>query len=143
MYSKTGTVARECDHIVTQEDQGQTHVDFMNIDISTNEQQLGKKGEWKCKSLEWLGFQLFEIIILSLICIGIVYAGFRCTQEGKQWFGKWIEARKTAEERKLEKMRAKYEASTIAHKGTVKIETIELAVSNPMMKRKRENDDSR
>ena len=56
-----------------------------------------------------------------------MYAGFRCTQEGKQWFGKWIEARKTAEERKFEKIRAEYEASTIAHKGTVKIETIELA----------------
>ena len=43
MYSKTGTVVRECDNIGTQEVQGQTHVDFMNIDISGNEQQLGEK----------------------------------------------------------------------------------------------------
>ena len=129
MYSKTGTIVRECDNIGAQEVQGQTqtHVDIMNIDISGNEQQLGEKGNCKCETLEWLGFQLFEIIILSLICIGIVYAGFRCTQEGKQWFGKWTEARKSAEERKFEKMRLKYEASNTARQGTPKIETIELA----------------
>ena len=59
MYSKTGTIVRECDNIGTQEVQGQTqtHVDIMNIDISGNEQQLGEKGECKCKTLEWLGFQ--------------------------------------------------------------------------------------
>ena len=80
LYSKTGTytVARECvNGKGTQEVQGQSHVDFLNIDISSNEQQLGEKGECKCKTLEYLGFQLFKIIILSLICIGIVYAGFR------------------------------------------------------------------
>ena len=87
MYSNTGTtIIRKCDNIGTQEVQGQTqtHVDILNIDVSGNEQQLGE-GECKCKTLEWLGFQLFEIIILALIGIGIVYAGFRCTQEGKQY----------------------------------------------------------
>ena len=130
MNSKTGTsIVRKCDNIGTQEVQGQTqtHVDILNIDVSGNEQQLGEKGECKYKTLEWLGFQLFEIIILALIGIGIVYTGFRCTQEGKQWFGKWTEARKSAEERKFEKMRLKYEASNTARQGTPKIETIELA----------------
>ena len=130
MYSKTGTVTyQQCDNIGTQEVQGetQTHVDILSVDFSSNEQQIGEKGNCKCETLEWLGFQLFEIIILSLICIGIVYAGFRCTQEGKQWFEKWTEARKSAEERKFEKMRLKYETSTTSRQGAPKIETIELA----------------
>ena len=114
--------------MTTQEVQGQTqnHVDILTIDVSSNEQQLGEQGECKY-TLEWLGFQLFEIIILALIGIGIGYACFRCTQEGKQWFGKWMEARKSADERKFEKMRLKYEASNTARQGTAKIETVELA----------------
>ena len=101
LYSKTGnyTVARECvNGKGTQEVQGQSHVDFLNIDISSNEQQLGEKGECKCRTLEWMGFELFEIIILTLLVIGILYAGFRLTAEGKLMFTKWTEARKTAEE---------------------------------------------
>ena len=33
-------------------------------------------------------------------------------KKGKQWYKKWILARKTAKENKFEQMRAKYEAST-------------------------------
>ena len=60
-------------------------MDFLNIDISSNEQtgQIGENGEW------------------------LLYAGFRMTTEGKLLFTKWKDARKTAEERKFEKMRAK------------------------------------
>ena len=36
-------------------------------------------------------------------------------------------SKKSADERKFEKMRLKYEASNTAHQGTAKIETIELA----------------
>ena len=129
MYSNTGTtIIRKCDNIGTQEVQGQTqnHVDILTIDVSSNEQQLGEKGECKCKTLEWLGFQLFEIIILALIGIWIVYACFRCTQEGKQWFRKWMKARKTVDERKFKNMRLKYEASNTARQSTPKIETVKF-----------------
>ena len=136
LYSKTGNytqLARPCDNEKgTQE--VQSHVDFLNIDISSNEQtgQIGEKGECKCRTLEWLGFELFEIIMLTLLAIGLLYAGFRMTAEGKLMFTKWKDARKTAEARKFEKMRAKYEASTsMRGKGNVKleskVETIDLA----------------
>ena len=110
MYWKTVTVTmRQHDNIGTQEVQGkrQTHVDF-----NSNEQQLREKGN--CETLEWL----FWIIILSLTGIGIIYCGFRCTQEGKQWFGKWKDARNSAaEERKFEKIRMKYVISTLELAG--------------------------
>ena len=136
LYSKTGNytqLARPCDNEKgTQE--VQSHVDFLNINISSNEQtgQIGEKGECKCRTLEWLGFELFEIIMLTLLAIGLLYAGFRMTAEGKLMFTKWKDARKTAEARKFEKMRAKYEASTsMRGKGNVKleskVETIDLA----------------
>ena len=127
LYSNTGTtIIRKCDNIGTQEVQGQTqnHVDILTIDVSSNEQQLGKEGECKCKTLEWLGFQLFEIIILALVGIGIASGCFKCTHEGRKWFGKWMEARKAAE---FKKLRLRYEASNTARQSTAKIETVELA----------------
>ena len=127
LYSKTGNytqLARPCNNEKgTQEIQ--SHMDFLNIDISSNEQtgQIGENGECKCSTLEWLGFEIFEIIMLTLLGIGLLYAGFRMTTEGKLMFAKWKDARKTAEERKFEKMRAKYEASTsMRGRGNVKLE---------------------
>ena len=38
---------------------------------------------------EWMEFQVFKIIILILMCLGIAYKKIRLTNEGKQWFGKW------------------------------------------------------
>ena len=42
--------------------------------------------------------------------------------EGKTMFTKWKEARKTKEEQKFEKMRARYEASTSRGRTTIKLE---------------------
>ena len=101
LYSKTGNypVTRPCiDGEELQE--SETHVDFLNIDVSSNEQtgQIGENGEW------------------------IIYSGFKMSTEGKTWFKKWKEARKTKEEQKFEKMRARYEASTSRGRTTIKLE---------------------
>ena len=47
--------------------------------------------------------------------MGIAYIG-----KGKTWFKEWKEARNIAKEKKFEKMRAKYEATT-SKRGTNKV----------------------
>ena len=113
-------------NIVTQEVQGQTqtHIDILTLDVSNNDQQQGQKGKCHCTTLNWLGFEIFKILILALVGIGIVYGCFRSTHEGRKWFAKWMEARKLAE---FETLRLRYEASSNARQSKLKIKTTELA----------------
>ena len=125
LYSKTGNypVPRPCiDGEELQETE--THVDFLNIDVSSNEKtvEIGEDGNCKCTTLSYLGFEIFEIIFLTLLGIGIIYSGFKMSTEGKTWFKKWKEDRKTKEEQKFEKMRARFEASTSRGSGNTKID---------------------
>ena len=97
----------------------QNHLDILNVDLSENE--ITTKGDnRKCTTLTYLGFEIFEMIILTLILIGIAYLGVLLMKKGKQWYKKWILARKTAKENKFEQMRARYEAST-SKRGKVKV----------------------
>ena len=76
------------------------------MDVSSNEiGQMGGNGSCKCTTLQYLGFEIFEIIMLTLLGIAVIYMGFRMMTEGKTSFKKWKEARKIAKERKFEKMR--------------------------------------
>ena len=94
------------------------------MDVSSNEiGQMGENGSCKCTTLQYLGFEIFEIIMLTLLGIAVIYMGFRMTTEGKTWFKKWKEARKIAKERKFEKMRAKYDATTSKRTNKVDVET--------------------
>ena len=86
LYSNSGTtIIKKCDNIGTQEVQGQTqtHIDILTLDVSSNDQQKGEKGKCHCKTLEWLGFEIFEIIILALVGIGIAYECPKYTHEGR------------------------------------------------------------
>ena len=127
LYSNSGTpIIKNCDNIGTQEVQGQTqtHIDILTLDVSSNDQQQGQPGECHCTTLSWLGFEIFEILILALVGIGIAYGCFKCTHEGRKRFAKWMEERKLAE---FENLRLRYEASSTARQSNVKIETTELA----------------
>ena len=52
--------------------------------------------------------------------IGIAYMGIAYIGKGKTWFKEWKEARNIAKEKKFEKMRAKYDATT-SKRGTNKV----------------------
>ena len=108
------------------------------MDVSSNEiGQMGENGSCKCTTLQYLGFEIFEIIMLTLLGIAVIYMGFRMTTEGKTWFKKWKEARKIAKERKFEKMRAKYDATT-SKRGTSKVHV--ETKREPKREPKRESD---
>ena len=98
---------------------------------------MGENGSCKCTTLQYLGFEIFEIIMLTLLGIAVIYMGFRMTTEGKTWFKKWKEARKIAKERKFEKMRAKYDATT-SKRGTSKVHV--ETKREPKREPKRESD---
>lgn len=116
----------------------QNHLDILNVDVSSNEiGQMGENGSCKCTTLQYLGFEIFEIIMLTLLGIAVIYMGFRMTTEGKTWFKKWKEARKIAKERKFEEMRAKYDATT-SKRGTSKVHV--ETKREPKREPKRESD---
>ena len=89
------------------------------VDVSSN--TIGQVGEpCKCNTLEYLGFEIFELIMLAITLIGIAYMGIAYIGKGKTWFKEWKEARNIAKEKKFEKMRAKYDATT-SKRGTNKV----------------------
>ena len=72
--------------------------------------------------------------MLTLLGIAVIYLGFRMTTEGKTWFKKWKESREIAKERKFEKMRAKYDATT-SKKGNNKVNVETKREPNRELKR--------
>ena len=127
LYSNSGTtIIKKCNNISTLavQSQTQTHMDILTLDFSNNDQKQGNKGKCQFTTLTWLGFEIFEILILVLVGIGMIFGCFKCTQDGRVWIAKWMEARKLAE---FETMRLKYEASSTARQESVKIESTELA----------------
>ena len=125
LYSKTNTYQPQRTCIDGEEiQQTETHVDVMNIDLSSNGQtgKVDEDGECKCETLAYLGFELFEVIILSLLGIGVIFAGYKMITEGKTWLKKWKENATEREEAKFEKMRARLEASTSRGSGDTKKE---------------------
>ena len=59
--------------------------------------------------MEVLGFELFEIIILTLILIGLVFAGYKITLHCKYLFLKMREKKELDNHKKCEKMPLQYE----------------------------------
>ena len=83
-----------------------THVDLFNVDVSGNSND---DQTCECTTMEILGFELFESIILTLVFVGLIFAGYKIIVNSKQFILKLREKRALAENRKFEKMRLQYE----------------------------------
>ena len=87
-----------------------THIDFLNFDSST--QQQTSKEDCHCKTYQLLGFEVFELIILTLVGISICYGFIRLSGEGKNWIKKWKENKASCEEKKYKEYCARFESTT-------------------------------
>ena len=83
-----------------------THVDLFNVDVSGNSND---DQTCECTTMEILGFELFESIILTLVFVGLIFACYKIIVNGKQFILKLREKRALKENRKFEKMRLQYE----------------------------------
>ena len=77
-----------------------SQVDFLNMDLSSQNQEC----ECNCSALEYLGFELFEIIVLTLIGIGMAFLGYKLILHCRNVFLKLSEERELNEQQKLEKI---------------------------------------
>ena len=92
------------------------------VDVSSN--TIGQVGEpCKCNTLEYLGFEIFELIMLAITLIGIAYMGIVYIGKGKICFTKWKESRRIAKEKKMRAKFVKYEASTSKRGPTNKVKS--------------------
>ena len=110
-----------------------THIDFLNCDSST--QQQTTKEDCHCKAYQLLGFEIFELIILTLVGIGIWYGFIRLSGEGKNWIKKWKENKASREEKKYREYCAKFESTTskvhhVGPKGRTRTKTRNLFEPN-------------
>ena len=88
--------------------QQETHFDIFNIDSSTSNQE---SGDCTCPAYKILGFEIFEIIILTLVCIGIIVLFIRMGSESKNWIQKWKDMKTAREEKKYRDYANKFGAS--------------------------------
>jgi hypothetical protein len=103
----------------------QNHLDILNVDVSSNEVGKMENGTCTCDVIKYLGFEIFEIIMLVVLMLTIIYMGFKIQGSGKIWWNKWKESREAAKEVKFHNRRAQYEAttSTSSKRGKVHVET--------------------
>ena len=103
----------------------QNHLDILNVDVSSNEVGKMENGTCICDVIKYLGFEIFEIIMLVVLMLTIIYMGFKIQGSGKIWWNKWKESREAAKEVKFHNRRAQYEAttSTTSKRGKVHVET--------------------
>lgn len=111
LYSQTGhSIIETCENGVENQaikSETQSHIDFLNVDISSNEQDCNCA---ECSTLQYMGLEIFEIICLSLIGIGLVYLGYKLAVQGRNMISKLKEERAKAEEKKFERLRIRFEA---------------------------------
>ena len=111
LYSQTGhQIIGNCENgKENQATKTQSHIDFLNEDISSNAQDCNCE---ECSALKYLGLEIFEIICLSLIGIGMVYLGYKLAVHCKTVFSKLKEERAKAEEKKFERLRIRFETKS-------------------------------
>jgi hypothetical protein len=113
LYHNCGTQQPTCSNGKDCTQEIQNHLDIFNVDVSSNEVgQRGENGTCKCNVIKYLGFEIFEIIMLVVLMLIVIYMGFKIQGSGKIWWNKLKESREIAKEVKFENMRAKYEATT-------------------------------
>ena len=96
----------------------QNHLDILSVDASNNDMGKQENGTCNCNTMKWLGFEIFELIVLTLIGIGILVIGFKCSTESKTWFEKWKQSRSDAKQKKFEKWKAQMESTAPATTST-------------------------
>ena len=116
----------------------QNHLDILSVDASSNDMGKNEDGTCNCKTMDWLGFEIFELIVLTLIGLAILYLGFRCSTESKTWYQKYKQAKVTAQQKKFEKWKAQFDSTnpTTSSKGRgpvnkVYTETFEQGTRKP------------
>ena len=82
----------------------QTHQNTFQVDAPSEDIGNKEEGTQTCKPLDWLGFEIIELMVLTLIGIAILYFGLKCSIEGKSWYQKWKQSRAVAKQRELEEM---------------------------------------
>ena len=87
LYSQTGhqIIGNCANGKEIQAPKTQSHIDFLNVDISSNAQDCNCE---ECSALKYLGLEIFEIICLSLIGIGMVYQGYKLALHCKTVFSR-------------------------------------------------------
>ena len=97
----------------------QNHLDILSVDASSNDMGNKEDGTCNCNTMNWLGFEIFELIVLTLIGIGILFVGFRCSTECKTWYQKWKQSRIDANQKKFEKWKTQFDSTnpTTSTKG--------------------------
>ena len=111
LYSQTGdSIIDTCKNEVENQaikSETQSHIDFLNVDISSNDQDCTCS---ECSTLQYLGLEIFEIICLSLIGVGLLYLGYKLAVHGRNIILKIKEERAKTEEKKFERLRIHFEA---------------------------------
>jgi hypothetical protein len=111
LYSQTGpSIIDTCKNEVENQEiksESQSHIDFLNVDISGNDQDCTCA---ECSTLQYLGLELFEIICLSLIGCGILYFGYKLVVHGRNLLLKLREEKAKADEKKFERLKIRFEA---------------------------------
>ena len=120
VYSQTGpSIIDTCKNEVENQaikSESQSHIDFLNVDISSNDQDCTCS---ECSTLQYLGLELFEIICLSLIGFGLLYFGYKLAIHGRNFILKLREEKAKADEKKFERLRIRFEAK--GHKRRVSL----------------------
>ena len=111
LYAKTGpSIINTCKNEVGNQEiksESQSHIDFLNVDISGNDQDCTCA---ECSTLQYLGLELFEMICLSLIGCGIIYFGYKLVVHGRNLLLKLREEKAKADEKKFERLKIRFEA---------------------------------
>ena len=111
LYSRTGpSIIDTCKNEVENQaikSESQSHIDFLNVDISSNDQDCTCS---ECSTLQYLGLELFKIICLSLIGFGLLYFGYKLAIHGRNFILKLREEKAKADEKKFERLRIRFEA---------------------------------
>ena len=96
----------------------QNHLDILSVDASSNDMGKQEDGNCTCNTMNWLGFEIFELIVLTLIGIGILFIGFKCSTESKTWWARWKQSKSEAKQKKFEKWKAQMESTAPATTST-------------------------
>ena len=74
------------------------HYHILSLDLSTDEED-------QCPTWKTLGFELFKIIVLTVMVLGAIYGAGNLLFISKDLISKWKENKRKAEERRIEKLK--------------------------------------
>ena len=110
LYSQNGhQIIGNCENGKEIQAKTQSHIDFLNVDISSNAQDCNCE---ECSAIKYLELEIFKIICLSLIGIGMLYLGYKLAVRCKTVLSKLKEDWAKAEEKFFERLRIHFETKS-------------------------------